>query len=670
MAESDFETILLNRDKSGLLCIPSNNKKPPVILCGSLISSYNPTNIPNGMVLSDTIFHVIFRNNKQIHGLFNAEEMQEIQDVFEGKIGIGSGLAFEMIFNECPFLEEFKMILLDFFSGRKPNDIHKYLIQLLKDGRISSVITPNYDDCFDDAAQEIYGLDYSNSYISVSNEGNTTRMNELRQCSVFYIHGCVRNNDPQNLIVSMAEENEMPKWKREFLKHLLENRTLIIVGYSGLDFEICPVLCGLVGSGVFDNIIYNKFVDDDTKLSALDMIEVARQSLTYNIRKLLSYPSDSSNHERIFLSGDLFEALHRIFHDNRNTASRHSNATEFYEVVNNCIEDKTELTRMWIINLLVRMGCIRHAVKLLNYIIRVDPPSDLLETVPFLWVSAAIFYKAGSYSNSAHLYLRCIHLVDREALVHNHSASIAMQQINARSDLLECLRTGGYYIRGLFFYISMKHMYQQYMSTYSESSQLRISYANVIYREVVILRSLVHATHYCPKIISKMISSRLKEGIKIAVECGDRVLLQNYAMEQSVLASYIPLPEFDNFKEDMLINPALSLKEDRNGYDELGTLFEQIIYRRKEFLRKCNPSNRRENAITGFSQDDQRKQMYNIACISYKYGILPEAHKCLALSKKSKLTTYDQKEIGSRDIISRCQYSLPKRLLFLLRIGH
>jgi hypothetical protein len=46
-------------------------------------------------------------------------------------------------------------------------------------------------------------------------------------------------------VFRLSQEGALPSWKRELLGQLVDGRDVVVMGYSGLDFDICPVLFGL-----------------------------------------------------------------------------------------------------------------------------------------------------------------------------------------------------------------------------------------------------------------------------------------------------------------------------------------------------------------------------------------------------------------------------------------
>src|SRR5581483_3293431 len=69
---------------------------------------------------------------------------------------------------------------------------------------------------------------------------------EIRRRLVYFkIHGSLEPSPSKydgSVIFSLRHETILPDWKRQLLRQLLDGRQLVVLGYSGSDFEICPEL--------------------------------------------------------------------------------------------------------------------------------------------------------------------------------------------------------------------------------------------------------------------------------------------------------------------------------------------------------------------------------------------------------------------------------------------
>lgn len=59
----------------------------------------------------------------------------------------------------------------------------------------------------------------------------------------FKIHGSA--DHPDSLVFTLRAESRLAAWKRRLMSRCINGRPLLVVGYSGLDFEICPEISRL-----------------------------------------------------------------------------------------------------------------------------------------------------------------------------------------------------------------------------------------------------------------------------------------------------------------------------------------------------------------------------------------------------------------------------------------
>ena len=187
-------------------------EKNLVILCGAGISYPKPANLP-----------LAFEMVNSVLSLFLAE----YQDEFKV-----SGIRPEVILHIVSRYEKTKLInVLRKLLGRGSfNSIHSYLAHGLKNG--INVITTNFDDLIESAcvASKI-------PYTLVID----SNLNETAPY-LFKIHGSI--DQPSSLMLTIDHINlGLTKTKLETLAELLNNKTVLVLGYSGLDqLDIMPAM--------------------------------------------------------------------------------------------------------------------------------------------------------------------------------------------------------------------------------------------------------------------------------------------------------------------------------------------------------------------------------------------------------------------------------------------
>lgn len=105
-----------------------------VLLVGSKISEWYPSNVPGGMEVTRQLSDLLASQ------LPNADEKQRQRIsayIFR--------FPFEYILDKCPRKDILRGILQDIFGVSIPNSVHKAIANLVCNDRIHSIITPNYD---------------------------------------------------------------------------------------------------------------------------------------------------------------------------------------------------------------------------------------------------------------------------------------------------------------------------------------------------------------------------------------------------------------------------------------------------------------------------------------------------------------------------------------------
>lgn len=246
-----------------------------VLLVGSAVSIWSPSNIPNGQQITEAI-HKILNLEKTLK---NAEQESILRCLLER-------LPFELLMDRCPIEKnDINNLLINFFKNFNiPNPVHSCLAELFISGKIASIITPNYDICLENAIEDIKKT-ITFQYQVVTKESDVKGINESKKC-IFKIHGSV--DDPSSdLIFLMNQEGKLPKWKSDLLKELIAGKNILIIGYSGYDFDICPELVLTKPNKLYWNFFKKK--DAENSLNAQQIAtHVDTDFLCGDMRHLLS----------------------------------------------------------------------------------------------------------------------------------------------------------------------------------------------------------------------------------------------------------------------------------------------------------------------------------------------------------------------------------------------
>ncbi len=213
------KTLILNELGKDEICL----------LLGSGVSIWKPTQVISGQMFSNYLKTMIFTNP---HGAYNETSIdpKTLDRIF-------NRLPFEIVNNLCPNRDVIESIIYDYFDIYQPNLIHEVFVALLLAGKISSIITTNYDNCLEGAYRKLqtYANHKLESLQVITNKTNITSYpgNPV----IFKIHGSA--SEKGSIIFDLSQEGILDGWKRAFFHTLLNGKKLLIIGYSGLDFDIC-----------------------------------------------------------------------------------------------------------------------------------------------------------------------------------------------------------------------------------------------------------------------------------------------------------------------------------------------------------------------------------------------------------------------------------------------
>lgn len=204
--------------------IQSFEAEPPVAFVGSGISIWEPSAMPTGQDFTASLFSLLFDQRFEME----AKELPIIKQLF-------NEMPFEHILEVCPKPEAAAALILDLYGKETPNLLHEALARSLRQGKISSLVTTNYDCCIETALNQTTGGPVEKVVI----ENDCSAVNSWSTL-YFKIHGSSEAGLEHTAIRTLAEECLLPRWKRGLLERLLRRKTVVFVGYSGRDFELCP----------------------------------------------------------------------------------------------------------------------------------------------------------------------------------------------------------------------------------------------------------------------------------------------------------------------------------------------------------------------------------------------------------------------------------------------
>lgn len=218
-----------------------------VLLLGSGISMWSPSNLPSGQTVTQEIAELIAESSVGDKSLL---------------VEIIKSSAFEYIMERYPKPDVLNKIIAAAYRPTAPNPAHLAVAELINDGIVKHIITTNYDEGVENACALICRPE--KIPLEIVNESDIGSIAVDRPI-LFKIHGSAKLGLGASIVATLTTEGELPEWKRVLLDDLTEDKILLISGYSGFDFEISPALVSLS----FKRLLWNSFDDPRIKPESL-----------------------------------------------------------------------------------------------------------------------------------------------------------------------------------------------------------------------------------------------------------------------------------------------------------------------------------------------------------------------------------------------------------------
>lgn len=300
---------------------------PPLVIIGSAISYMPPTSKPTGRLISEEIISLLIEKNESTIN-------KKIEVPFKkAKNELRKDILFEQCFERAPNISKLREIINDFFSNAQPNQYHEILAKALCDGKVSGIITTNYDNCIDKCIKSIN----TNNITTIVNESDLLKINDTKQL-YFKIHGTCDSIDGNSICLALSDETKLIGWKKELLFKMANKKSILFIAYSGLDFEICQELINIPG---IKEVYWN--VENHVGWEALNPNQI-------NVLK---------KYDGKILLGDMYEIFHLM--DN-NLKSRLSSDQKQINIERENLKKRindnidTYQFRIWFISILTSMG--------------------------------------------------------------------------------------------------------------------------------------------------------------------------------------------------------------------------------------------------------------------------------------------------------------------------
>jgi hypothetical protein len=206
------------------------------LFLGAGVSNWQPTNLPTGGDFTCGVFDVLFdtAGMPPVRG----KDLDDLQRSF-------GSLPFEMLLQRCPTQSTLRGALAEMFSVDTANPVHAAVSALAASGVVHSIVTTNYDLALDTALRD--------AGAPLRPIVRKTLLSSRGERIYFKIHGSA--DDPETLVYRLLLESRLKPWKREILASCVEGRHLLLIGYSGADFEICPELAHMMPATILWNFL-------------------------------------------------------------------------------------------------------------------------------------------------------------------------------------------------------------------------------------------------------------------------------------------------------------------------------------------------------------------------------------------------------------------------------
>lgn len=370
-------------------------------LLGSRISSWEPSNLPAGIEVTRALARLLAA--PVIHPGIIAALIERT--------------AFEHLMEACPEPTRDTTLaenVAQLYASTKPNPVHHAVAALIDAGVIGHVITTNYDDGLEQACRVHGGKRASLVQVIVHDPKATV---DLTRPVIFKIHGCSvadttrASGAPHSIVFRLGQEGLLDSWKRELLTNLLADRQLLVCGYSGLDFEICPELERLATR--IKRLVWNAWKDP----------RLDERSLSPNAMRVMRALSGTA------LTGNMVDILGQLWKPFRVDPIPDRDVTR--DLVKGI--DGWNLDA-WRLSLFASVGCATEGVRLAQELALRDGGDPLKRWTAFHGMGQALFHQ-GSYESSRDWYVRAASVAAANGL--------KREEFRAQMDAAEAERAAG-----------------------------------------------------------------------------------------------------------------------------------------------------------------------------------------------------------------------------------
>jgi|GEM_PF-1880230 len=523
-------------------------------LLGSGISIWAPSELPAGQEITKALAERLVPAS--------AAPLSTVRGLIERS-------AFEHIMFRYPKLDKLRMVLSDTFSAAPPNPVHESFARLIDRGVIEHIITTNYDSGLEEACATICRSSRQPQVVVTHQSAANINWS---QPIIFKIHGCAGPGRSESIISNYEEEGELEEWKRILLRDLLRGRSLLVCGYSGYDFEICPELIAMTPYSIHWNCFENPHIQSN--------------ALTANARRLLNAGGSGAT----VIAGDMIRMLSVI--DRPFTAQRQSIAADNFvtQLLDALLQNEPDdwefdQWRVWVLN---GTGCSSEGIIVGKEMVRKSSQSPQRMLDSLLALAEPLFH-GGLYRQSAEIY--------RKAARVARNLGEVEKLIRAEVNAAECDRAAGYWLRAWF---ALRKV-QALPSSLTDSERRKRMEGAVALKSVLLLQhvyQIIDQLHL--SFLKDSIRESAKAHLKIVADASRKgswfdfqhceMLAKRFelALDEIYKGPLTPMPSRDGFRQlGYFIGEMMALR------DELlkpGTVFDPSVFRNIDIAEEisCN----------------------------------------------------------------------------------
>jgi SIR2-like domain len=501
-----------------------------VALLGSGISIWKPSNLPAGQEITKALARILIPSS--------VASLDTVRGLIERS-------AFEHIMFRYPKPDKLKIVFSDTFAAAPPNPVHESFARLIDRGIIDHVITTNYDLGLETACGKICRPGRQPQVVVASTEAFSA---DWSKPILFKIHGCARSDRYESIISNYEEEGELDSWKRNLLRHFIEGRDLLVCGYSGYDFEICPELASIKPRAVHWNSLHNPTTDPD--------------ALTTNAWRVL-HASRQAN----VIAGNMLSTLSlldRQFTANRELVSADRFVRRLVESLLEAEPDDWEFDR-WRIWALNGTGCSKDGIAIGNQMVKKSgSPQRLLES---LFGLAEPLFHGGFYVQSAIAYAQAskiaLHIGELE------------KRIQTEVNVAECYRASGHWLHA---YLTLRKAAKLPALLTNPQAQKKLV-AAIALKKVLLQQHLYQISDelHLP-LVKTYVRRAAKKNLRIVADSSRRGSWFDFQHCEMIARRF-------GLRIDDFYDGPLAPTSSGTGFKQLGYFLGEMLYLRDELLK-------------------------------------------------------------------------------------